>query len=67
MWCLSGGMWWLSGGMWLLSGKVHWVTPDRHAVVPNSNPASLTVSCTGPGNMTVYYCKTNLRVGGVPT
>jgi hypothetical protein len=27
----------------------------ENAVVPNSNPAPLTVSWTGPGNMTVYY------------
>jgi hypothetical protein len=35
------------------------------AAVLGSNPAPLTVSWTGPGNMTVYY-KTNFRVGGVP-
>jgi hypothetical protein len=52
-------------GMWWLSDLVHWVAPDCHAAVPSSNPASLMVSCTGPGNMTVYY-KTNLVVGGVP-
>jgi hypothetical protein len=33
--------------------------------VPGSNPAPLTASWTGPGNMAVYY-KINLRVGGVP-
>jgi hypothetical protein len=36
-----------------------------NAVVPGSNPASFTVSWTGPGNTTVYL-KTSRRVGGVP-
>jgi hypothetical protein len=34
------------------------------AEVPGSNPAPLTVSWTGTGNMAVYH-KTNLRLGGV--
>jgi hypothetical protein len=50
-------------GMWWLTGDV--VAHRVVVVVPGSNPAPLTVSYTGPGNMTANY-KTNLRLGGVP-
>jgi hypothetical protein len=50
-------------GMWWLSGYVHWVAPDCNTEVPSTNPASPTVSRTGPGNMTNCVSKTKFLGG----
>jgi hypothetical protein len=44
----------LKWGMWFLIWQGNWVRQTEDAAVPGSNSASLTVSWTGPRNMTVY-------------